>query len=328
MAELVTNCVGDARGQSPEVLKQRRLEVVRLHERRLPLRKIASQTGLSLSAVQTAIAAYKAGGKTALMPKPRGRKPGSGRRLTPAQEAEIQALISTRQPRAYGLEDRLWSRRAVARLLKVMRLPALTDRAVGVYLERWRMALSDADMRRAPQVRTWLEKYEALLKARAHREEVPMYWLHKPIKMTPLPPPTTDSDSSGFMGQRARRGKAESADGANDKHEGGSEVWPGKPPPLAPRRFISASDSQGRLLWRISREGTHKADAQRKFVKVLVADAGKHAAFLLRYGMNTYRPWDMHGLPKEVALFPDDELGSPCSNAREVGRGGALPDSN
>lgn len=49
--------------------------------------QIVELTNLSWPAVRTAIDLYETGGMAALKPKPRGKKGGEGRILTPKQEA-------------------------------------------------------------------------------------------------------------------------------------------------------------------------------------------------------------------------------------------------
>ena len=83
----------DARNQSLAELHERRKQVVRLHKKQYGVMQIVELTGLSWPAVRTAIDLYEAGGLAAIKPKPRGKKSGEGRILTPDQEAHIQKLI-------------------------------------------------------------------------------------------------------------------------------------------------------------------------------------------------------------------------------------------
>jgi hypothetical protein len=55
---------------------------------------------------------FAAEGAKGLINKPPGRKPGEQRLLTPAQEAEVQALIRRHTPDELGLPFALWSRAA------------------------------------------------------------------------------------------------------------------------------------------------------------------------------------------------------------------------
>ncbi len=79
----------DARKLTRDELHERRREVVRFYEEGVPVMRIVERTGLSWSAVSTAIKRYQTGGESALRPSVRGRKQGTGRTLTDAQEIEI-----------------------------------------------------------------------------------------------------------------------------------------------------------------------------------------------------------------------------------------------
>lgn len=88
----------DARNQSLAALHERRKQVIRLHKKKYGVMQIVDLTNLSWPAVRTAIDLYEAGGMAALKPKPRGKKGGEGRSLTPEQEAHIRKLIADQRP--------------------------------------------------------------------------------------------------------------------------------------------------------------------------------------------------------------------------------------
>ena len=58
----------DARKQSREVLHERRKQVIRMHRKGVAVMEIVAQTGLSWTAVNTALRLYKAKGSGALKP--------------------------------------------------------------------------------------------------------------------------------------------------------------------------------------------------------------------------------------------------------------------
>ncbi|RFC30766.1 MAG: Winged helix-turn helix [Candidatus Nitrotoga sp. MKT] len=74
----------DARKQSREVLHERRKQVNRMHRKGVAVMEIVAQTGLSWTAVNTALGLYKA--------------EGLGHRLTASQELTIQQTICDRRP--------------------------------------------------------------------------------------------------------------------------------------------------------------------------------------------------------------------------------------
>jgi hypothetical protein len=83
----------DARTKSLAELHERRKQVIRLHKRQYGVMQIVELTGLSWPAVPGAIDLYEAGGIAAIKPKPRRKRSGEGRILTPDQEAHLQKLI-------------------------------------------------------------------------------------------------------------------------------------------------------------------------------------------------------------------------------------------
>lgn len=83
----------DARKQSREVLHERRKQVVRMHRKGVGVMQIVEQTGLSRTAVNTALRLHSEGSGAMLKPAVRGKKADSGRSLSPPQEAAINAAL-------------------------------------------------------------------------------------------------------------------------------------------------------------------------------------------------------------------------------------------
>ncbi len=127
----------DARKQSREVLHERRKQVIRMHRKGVAVMTIVAQTGLSWTAVNTALRLYKTEGSGALKPGVRGKKPGSGRRLTVSQELTIQQTICDKRPEQLKMDFALWSRPAVRQHIEQAHGIKLSIRAVGNYLARW-----------------------------------------------------------------------------------------------------------------------------------------------------------------------------------------------
>ena len=83
----------NARKQTLEQLHERRKQVVRLHKKGIKIMQIVEMTGLSYPPVRATIDLFEAGGWGAIRPALRGRSPGDGRVLSPAQEETIQRMI-------------------------------------------------------------------------------------------------------------------------------------------------------------------------------------------------------------------------------------------
>lgn len=88
----------DAHKQSREVLHERCKKVVRMYRKGVGAMRIVEQTGLSWTAVNTALRLDGEGSAATLKPGLRGKKPGSGRSLTPAQEQTIGQTICDKRP--------------------------------------------------------------------------------------------------------------------------------------------------------------------------------------------------------------------------------------
>jgi hypothetical protein len=135
----------DARYQNLAALHERRKQVIRLHKKQYGVMQIVELTHLSWSAVRAAIDLYEAGGMAALKPKPRGKKGGEGRSLTPDQEAHIRKLIVDQRPEQLKMDFALSERLSLTmnvRFGRCRRRPAdragIPDRVVGA--RRWQVS--------------------------------------------------------------------------------------------------------------------------------------------------------------------------------------------
>ena len=127
----------DARNLPLVVLNERRRRAVKLRERGMTLRDVASEVELSVPTVMSAHRAYREGGWSAVNVKPRGRKQGEGRQLAPEQEAEIRRLICDKTPDQLKLGFALWNRQAVSQLIEDRLGIKVPIRTIGEYLKRW-----------------------------------------------------------------------------------------------------------------------------------------------------------------------------------------------
>jgi len=139
----------------------------------------ATMYGVSLRAVSKWMKLSREGGVRALKPGKRGRRPGGGR-LTAKQAARIRKLVIGRMPDQLKLPFYLWTREAVARLIKQEYGITVSPTTVGRYLKAWGMS-AQKPVRRAYErndeaIALWLtEEYPALVKE-AKREKATIYW--------------------------------------------------------------------------------------------------------------------------------------------------------
>jgi len=290
----------DARKLSREALGQQRAEVVRLHQECVRVMEIVKRTGLCWSTVNGAIRLWKKGGDQALQPAARGRKAGSGAKLTPDQEAAIRQLIRQRSPRHYGLKDALWSRDAVLRLVEKNLGITLTPRGMGNYLNRW--GVVGGDPRKTPrqrctlEVRGWLNANYPILRQRARAEDAAIYWVNKPVTRDAVlwswaRPIIEDNDDLIV---------------AVDPAEELENVV------SVPRKISVASveNAQGKLLWAIG-VGAFGAQRQVRFLRALIKDARGKTIFLITSDMRDYRSeafLHLLGSHREkLKVFPDHD---------------------
>ncbi|BCX89344.1 transposase, IS630 family [Methylomarinovum tepidoasis] len=168
----------DARKLDPAAREQLRKVVIRLYERGYRPTQIAKDLGLRRPTVSEWIARVKAGQGTG--EKKRGRRVGSGRRLTPAQEARIYQEIVAKTPDRLGLPYALWNAQAVRMLIRRSFGIDLPKRTVRLYLQRWGMTpqrpVKRAYERDSAAVKQWLEATYPRIQARARQEQAEIHW--------------------------------------------------------------------------------------------------------------------------------------------------------
>ena len=169
-----------ARKQSREVLHERRKQVVRMHRKGVGVMQIVEQTGLSWTAVNTALRLHCGGASSGLKPGVRGKKPGSGRSLSPSQEREIQQTICDKRPEQLKMDFALWSRPAVRQHIELSLGLKLSIRAVGNYLARWgftpQKPIKKAYEQRPEAVKAWLDEQYPAIEAKAKSEGGEIHW--------------------------------------------------------------------------------------------------------------------------------------------------------
>ena len=170
----------DARKQTREALHERRKQVIRMHRKGMPVMQIVEHSGLSWYAVNAAIKRYSEAGASALKPEARGKKQGSGRVLSEAQEAMVRQIICDKRPEQLKMEFALWNRAAVAQLIERECGISLSVRGVGNYLKRWgftpQKPIKKAYEQRPEVVQEWLDKDYPEIEQRAKTEGAEIHW--------------------------------------------------------------------------------------------------------------------------------------------------------
>jgi sulfate adenylyltransferase subunit 2 len=127
----------DSRTLPLDALNERRLQAVRLRLEGVGTAAIMSETGLSAPTVGAAYKAFIAGGWSAVPVRPRGRRQGSGRRLSAAEEAALFRLVTGGPPERAGLAGRLWDCEALRGAVATRFGHGIPARTATFYLQRW-----------------------------------------------------------------------------------------------------------------------------------------------------------------------------------------------
>lgn len=170
----------DARSLSIEVQTYLRQQAIRLRQQGQSFTAIAKALGVHRNTVSKWWHQYQQQGEAAVEQQRRGRAVGEQRRLSPTDEADIQALMVEHFPEALEIDSALWTRRAVQELIENLCETRLPIRTVGEYLKRWgftpQKPLKRAYEQESKAVEEWLEQtYPALVK-QAEQEGAEIAW--------------------------------------------------------------------------------------------------------------------------------------------------------
>lgn len=277
----------DARKQSRTDLLERRRQVIERYLAGMPVMQIVETSGLSWSAVNTAIKRYLEGSE--LKPSARGRKPGNGRLLSQAQEANVFRWLCNRRPWQTGTNPSrfLWSREAVRHLIKVKYGIELSPRGLDKYLQRW--GLISTRTRKQPlehcsrPIQKWLKENYSLIEQRAKTEGAAIFWASR-IKASPSDIETTLSAGYDASVREPKK-----------------------------RWVITATNNQGKIHWMTVR-GAFNRKRQIQFLRTLTQDNRKKV-FLIRDDMKTYNEYEVLQWLSEhrdtIEIFPP--IDSPTS---------------
>jgi transposase len=170
----------DTRSQPNEVLEALRRRAVHARQLGYAVVDIAAVLGVREETVSRWCVKYHQGGEAALPGDRTGRPVGSGRRLGPQQEQAIQGLIDGKAPQDLGIPSALWTRAAVAELIRQQTGQRLPTRTVGEYLGRWgytpQKPVRKAYKQDPGEVTGWLEKEYPQIEKRAAKEGGEIHW--------------------------------------------------------------------------------------------------------------------------------------------------------
>ena len=170
----------DARQLSDEVLQALRLRALRGCELGYTEAEVAELLGLCRETVSRWWTAYAEDGLEALPGERTGRPVGSGRTLNEGQAAYLRTILNDKAPEDVGIASPLWTRGAVAELIRKEYGIDMPVRTVGEYLKRWgytpKVPGRHAKDQDPEEVRRWLEETYPAIERRAAREGAEIHW--------------------------------------------------------------------------------------------------------------------------------------------------------
>jgi transposase len=169
----------DARALPAEAQEDMRIKAVRAVRDGMSKAEAARIFGVSRQAIHNWMNQYEEGGHWALKAQRRGRPVGP-RRLKALQAAQVVRSIEERCPDQLHLPFYLWTRQAVAGLIRRKFGVELSVWTVGRYLKRWGLT-PQKPIRRAfeqneVEVKRWLEEEYPVIRRRAQREKAEIHW--------------------------------------------------------------------------------------------------------------------------------------------------------
>jgi transposase len=168
----------DFRSLSPQAQEELRHKAVKAVLRGRIRQEVAELFGVTRQSVGDWAKRYKQDGTKALKAKRRGRR--SGGRLKPWQAAQIVKAITDKHPEQLKLPFYLWTREAVALLIKRRFRIKISVWTAGRYLARWGFT-PQKPVRRAfeqnpDKVKKWLEQDYPVIRNQAKQQKALIYW--------------------------------------------------------------------------------------------------------------------------------------------------------
>ncbi|MEU0103743.1 IS630 family transposase [Streptomyces sp. NPDC006267] len=136
--------------------------------------EVAALFRVSVRAVDNWWARWQAGGRDALLSRPRGRRAGEHQVLSEAEQAAVRQAVLDHTPSDLGLSGQLWTRRLIGELIFKLYRVRFTEPGVGKYLRRWGLTFQRPDKRAVEQdpeaVRIWREETWPAIRTRVKAE--------------------------------------------------------------------------------------------------------------------------------------------------------------
>jgi transposase len=172
--------IKDARTIDAAALYERRKQAVMLFKKGMKRHEIAPIVGVHRLTVGIWIRDWEEGGLIALKANSSGRPKGTGRKLSPDEEAETRRALVDKCPDQLKLPFALWTRNAVREFIRQRFNVKMSLQAVGDYLKLWgftpQKAIRRAYERNEKKVREWKTEEYPLLVKKAKLEKAEIHW--------------------------------------------------------------------------------------------------------------------------------------------------------
>lgn len=170
----------DARKLPPEAQFEIRRQAVQFSQSGESNRSIATHLEVDETTVGKWIKTYHKKGLNALRPQKRGPKKGVHQKLTIQQQESLKKKLIDKTPDQLKLPFALWSREAVANLIKSDTGLILDRRLVGEYLKSWGFTIQRpvkrAYQRDGKKVKEWLEVSYPQIEKEAKAQNAEIHW--------------------------------------------------------------------------------------------------------------------------------------------------------
>jgi transposase len=172
--------IRDARSLPAAAQEEKRRTAIRLRQEKQTFAQIGETLGVHWATVHGWWKRYEADGLDGLVAQRRGRRTGTQRTLTAAQERTIRTLVADKTPDQLKMPFALWTRAAIGALIQAkcgIRMPV---RTIGHYLKRWgftpQKPLKRAYEQQPAAIQQWLTTTYPAIAARAAVEGAEIHW--------------------------------------------------------------------------------------------------------------------------------------------------------
>jgi transposase len=246
---------------SNEAKYELRKQIVRLKKQGKSTNETEELTGAKKRHIQSTWKKYLEGGIAGIKAHKTGRPKGSNRKLTKAQELEIQKIIIDKHPEQLKLKGFLWDRKGIRDLIwqkYKIKIPLST---LGSYLARWGFSAQrptiHSNKQNPEKVKKWLFEDYPAIKKQAKAEKGDIFWGDE----------TGIQNETNYVKGYAPVGK--------------TPVLPANPDKKVRLNMISAITNQGKLRFMFYQESMNQNKMKQFIIRLIKGNNGRKIFFIL-----------------------------------------------